>query len=91
MSQCTYRKTSALTQSPDVVLLKSVSIKQRAEYALSTDALVVDVIGKMLITFFIFGNITSTLLSYIYFNVLDKLFTSFFCTDAQYFIHKLIS
>ena len=67
-------------------LLYSVSIKRRAEMALFPDTVVADVVNKILITFFIFGNLTSTLLSHIYFSVLDKLFVSFFCSDAQYFI-----
>ena len=50
------------------------------------DTIVADVVNKMVITFCIFGNLTSTLLSHIYFSVLDKLFVSLFCSDAQYFI-----
>ena len=64
-------------------LLYSVLIKRRAEMALFPDTIVADVVNKMVITFFIFGNLTSTLLSH---SVLDKLFVSFFCSDAQYFI-----
>ena len=91
MSQCTYRKTSALKRFSDIVLLQLVLIKRREDLALFTDAFVADVVSKMLVTFFIFGNIISRLLSDIYFSVLNKLFISFFCSDAQYFIHKLVS
>ena len=73
MYHCTYSKTSALKRSSDIVFLYSVLIKRRAELVLSTDALVAYIVRKMLITFFAFENITSKLLSDIYFSVLDKL------------------
>ena len=72
------------------MLLQSVLIKLRAGLALSTDALVADVVNKMFITFFISRNITSRLLSDVYFSALNKLFISFLF-DAQYFIYELIS
>ena len=68
-----HSKRGALKQSSDIALLQSVLIKLREELALSTDALVADVISKMFITFFMLRNITLSLLSDIYFSVLDKL------------------
>ena len=90
MSQCACSKINELKRSSGIVLLKSVLIKRRPESALSTNALVADVVNKMLSTFFVFGNIASRLLFEIYFSIFDKLLNSF-CCDAQHFIHKLIS
>ena len=90
MSQYTQNRTSALKRSPDIVFPLLVLVIRRAELALSTDALVADVINKMLITFVIFGNITSRLLSDICFTVLDKVNVFFtknhlFCLSLNFF------
>ena len=83
-------KINALKRSSDIVLLKFVLIKRRPELALSTNALVADIVNKMLSTFFVLGNIASRLLFDIYFSTLDKLLNPF-CCDAQHFTHKVIS